>query len=1052
MNTQKLLNELGYKNNPAFLQGKKLEKHYGYSFFFSQASQNIDKNRGCNLKGVYRILDSSENSKGNSITPVVYVCEAANEDQAGKIHKRVWNQNIAPFLFVVTPQNIHLYSGFDYGDKKNGENQSKEIARNDDEILTKFSAITARAIDSGQIWEQKKISTTRRVDRHLLSNLEKLSSLLRSKYQLPIEIVHCLIGKYIYLKYLRDRGILSDSKFAEAGVIKDEIFSGNAHKNKLYQLENFLNNFLNGSVFLLPNEKDIKTEHIREVVTALEGGDSGQRTLFDMYDFSCIPIETLSVVYQQFLYQKGDTKKKGAYYTPVHLVNFILDELNAKKPLKRGMKVFDPSCGSGAFLVQCYRRLVESILRGKNEKLKPSDLRDILTKNIFGLDVDKEACQVAQLSLSLTLLDYIDPPDLTKTNFKLPDLGKSNIFHCEGGFFDNNSPWVKFIERQKKDPKYDWIVGNPPWKNIDEKKDDKLFDKKAIEWIKTNKKLYPVDNYQVAEAFAWKATKLLDEKGQCGLLMPAKTLFKKQGKQFRAKFFSEKEMWCIVNFSNIRKYLFEGAINPAAAFFFSGRKNWNKTEHYITTYAPFAVELSSQLNQSGRSKKLWSIFVNYSLIKDIPLKDIVNGSAEPWKIAMWGTQRDKMLINFISKKYGNILTFKENNALAMGQGPELESLPFEADAETIKKFYAAHRYLPEYIGEDCILTDKIPNNCMRLPEKGVYRKLRENDVYLRLRGGETGLDLFKAPHILISAARKFSVYADNKDFIVPTRQIGIAGNNSQRNLLKALALYLNSDFVNYHQWLISASWGIERDNSNFDDLKRLPIPLSKLSTSDLDEWAKLHDKIAIAYQNKGEPRTVFDYIDLGNGTNDIIPTLDDLLIEMNKKVYGLLGINKKQQWLIEDMLNDRMKLNDGKIAQKAIKHATKEEIKEFAKIFQNELDLFLDETGKKKVHKVKVFYTDNTTAMIIEHLQKAEAGEPEILEVKDSKTKLEFDNLQSNLIENRSQWIYYTRCLKIYDKLNRKTYIFKPRQRLYWLKSQALVEADDFLAEKIGGE
>jgi len=43
--------------------------------------------------------------------------------------------------------------------------------------------------------------------------------------------------------------------------------------------------------------------------------------------------------------------------------------------------------------------------------------------------------------------------------------------------------------------------------------------------------------------------------------------------------------------------------------------------------------------------------------------------------------------------------------------------------------------------------------------------------------------------------------------------------------------------------------------------------------------------------------------------------------------------------------------------------------------------------------------------------------------------------------------MYFTRCLQIHEA--RRTYIFKPRQRLYWLKSQALAEADDFIAEKL---
>jgi len=72
-----------------------------------------------------------------------------------------------------------------------------------------------------------------------------------------------------------------------------------------------------------------------------------------------IPIETLSVIYEQFLHAEDKGKDAGAYYTPVPLVNFMLQEMEEHSPLRPGMRVLDASCGSGAFLVQCYRRLIE---------------------------------------------------------------------------------------------------------------------------------------------------------------------------------------------------------------------------------------------------------------------------------------------------------------------------------------------------------------------------------------------------------------------------------------------------------------------------------------------------------------------------------------------------------------------------------------------------------------------------------------------------------------------------------------------------------------------
>jgi hypothetical protein len=1051
MNSQQLIDKLGYKDSSAFLQGERLKEHYGYSFFFTHA----EKKKHCNLKGVYTLLDSPDKLVGSSLTPVVYVCEADNEAQAEEIHKRVWNQNIVPFLIVVTPKNIRFYSGFEY-DKKSDEERLLDKAKDVNEVLSRLSEFKAKAIDSGDIWKQRPISVEGRVDRHLLEDLKKLSKVLTDEnkdYKLPIEHAHTLIGKYIYLKYLRDRGILSDKRLSDAGVDEKDIFSGTAGKEKLDQLETFLDGFLNGSVFPLPSRNYIQTKHVQKVAGVFEGDapESGQQVLFNIYDFSYVPIETLSVVYQQFLHAKGQGRGKGAYYTPVHLVNFILDELDAKKPLKEGMKVFDPSCGSGAFLVQCYRRLVEKVARNRDDKLKPTELRKLLVDHIFGLDADEKACQVAELSLSLTLLDYIDPPDLSKTRFQLPNLHNKNIFHCEGGFFDEDSSWAKCIPKKG----YDWIVGNPPWKNKEKYGEDKLYDQKALHWINTNRKQYPVDNYQTAEAFAWKTTELLAEDGQCGLLMPALTLFKKQGDKFRTKFFSEIETWCIVNFANIRRYLFEGAINPAAAFFYSGKKDWDKSEHYITTYAPFAVEQDSQLYQKGRSKKFWSVFVNYSTIKEIPIRDVENGSAVPWKTAMWGTHRDKCLLDIISRRYDDILAFKSNRGLLMNQGPEFRPLPTKTDSETpegfeakLKKFKDNHEYLSKYVGKYVLDTDKVHAGCFHLPDDpdDVYKIMGKDDVYLRTRGGKAGLELFKAPHIIISASRSFSVYSD-VDFMVPPRQIGIAGDNIPKKLLKALALYLNSEFVRYQQWLTSAAWGIERDRPNLADIKRLPMPLSVLSDVELTKWAKLHDEIVVADKLEREFQQDRKTLLFNSPQETSLPSLNTLLKRMNGKVYNLLGISKKQQWLIEDMLGVRMKLNDGKIAKEARNSASKEEIADFAHIFQEELDLFLDHTGKKKVHKVRVLYTDSTGIMIVDHLVCSMATKPEVVKVQDDQTRRELNKLQGKLTETRSQWMYFTRCLQIHEA--RRTYIFKPRQRLYWLKSQALAEADDFIAEKL---
>ena len=1041
MNSQQLIDKLGYSDSPAFLQGERLREHHGYSFFFAQA----EKEEHCNLKGVYTLLYSPDKLSSSSLTPVVYVCEADNETEAAKIHRRVWNQNIVPFLIVVTPRNIRLYSGFEYNHKQSDKERVLEVAINANEVLSKLSALKSESIDSGDIWKQRPISVEGRVDRHLLANLKKLSGVLtdeKKDYKLPPEHAHTLIGKYIYLKYLKDRGILSDKKLSDAGVNEEHIFSSTAQKDMLYQLETFLDDFLNGSVFPLPSVNDIQTKHVQKVAGVFHGDDpeSGQQFLFDMYDFSYIPIETLSVVYQQFLHQKGEGHGKGAYYTPVHLVNFVLDELESKKPLKKGMKIFDASCGSGAFLVQCYRRLVESIVRVEG-KLKPTELRKLLVNHIFGLDADEEACQVAQLSLSLALLDYIEPSDLSAyPTFILPELHKKNIFHCEGGFFDEESSWVKSIPKKG----YDWIVGNPPWK--DEYDSKKSRDRNALKWITSNRNRYPIGQRQLAEAFAWKITEVLSESGQCGLLIPALTLFKKYSKSFRARFFSQIETWCIVNFANLRHCLFEGADNPAAAVFFSGKKAWDKAEHYITTYAPFVVEQSERADDKGKSEKIWEVFVNYSSIKEIPQRDIDEGASAPWKIAMWGTHRDTLLLRHLtSRKLPDLEEAREQAGLSLSEGLQLRDA--KGKGSNKEKLDLCN----EVRGKHILIMKEVESlgSIHSFPNRALKELPENKNLYTRKGRKRLPLSVCHPPHVIIDESRRFAVYCD--DFIVvPPRQVGISGNERQETLLKALAVYLKSNIAYYFQLWAAVKIGVERDVFNLDTLKRLPIPLSALSGRELAEWAELHDEIVETERRERESQENEGILFSNPKKKSSLQSLDSLIRDMNNRVYEALGITKKQRWLIEDMLNVRFKLNDGRIAREATYAANKKEISEFAHIFQDELDLFLDHSGKRKVHKVNVLYGDNCAVMIVDHLRRSTITRPEVTEVKDGEIRQKLENVGTRLREERSQWMYYTRCLRIYER--RRTYIFKPRQRLYWLKSQALVEADEFIEEKLEKE
>lgn len=149
---------------------------------------------------------------------------------------------------------------------------------------------------------------------------------------------------------------------------------------------------------------------------------NGQSVLFDVYDFSIIPIEFISNIYETFLSTKNK-RNKGIYYTPLFLVDYIIENTVLDK-LKDSdtCKILDPSCGSGIFLVESLRKLIE-----KQDFVNSEILNSLVEDNIFGIDIDENAINISIFSIYITLLDYVEDFN----NFKFPLLKNRNFFKSD---------------------------------------------------------------------------------------------------------------------------------------------------------------------------------------------------------------------------------------------------------------------------------------------------------------------------------------------------------------------------------------------------------------------------------------------------------------------------------------------------------------------------------------------------------------------------------------------------------------------------------------------
>ena len=148
MNTPDLLDALEYPSRSSFVAASTRSVAPEHAHIFRRA---VDS---CHLVGGFS-LKPPRNSRSSESTPVVFVVEASSDEEADTLHRRIWNQNITPFVLVRTPEHLRLYSGFEYAPAINEQNFQKGLLKGlirFDEVLTRLADFRASAIEDGSLW------------------------------------------------------------------------------------------------------------------------------------------------------------------------------------------------------------------------------------------------------------------------------------------------------------------------------------------------------------------------------------------------------------------------------------------------------------------------------------------------------------------------------------------------------------------------------------------------------------------------------------------------------------------------------------------------------------------------------------------------------------------------------------------------------------------------------------------------------------------------------------------------------------------------------------
>jgi hypothetical protein len=296
--------------------------------------------------------------------------------------------------------------------------------------------------------------------------------------------------------------------------------------------------------------------------------------------------------------------------------------------------------------------------------------------------------------------------------------------------------------------------------------------------------------------------------------------------------------------------------------------------------------------------------------------------------------------------------------------------------------------------------------------------------------------------VIISAARNFAVYSE-EFLVVPARQIGVVSPSDDRRLLKALAVFMNSDFIRYHSFLMSSQVGVKREVSTLAVLRDLPMPISQLSSEELDRWCDLHSRLTrLKPQRLGSTADEDDELDFdgSGGSADSAP----LLRELNQIVGESLGLSQREQDLIQSLMHVRIHLRDGKTGEPAMRAPDAADLKAYTRALKADLDGFLG-LAASSGHDAEVFDLDEAMLLRVglDGDRKGRRRTGRVRGQVPDEVRAAFDML----LREYPQWSYFRRALRYHR--GRETWLLKPRHRFHWTVAQATIDAAAMIADHL---
>jgi hypothetical protein len=407
---------------------------------------------------------------------------------------------------------------------------------------------------------------TASVDKEFLISLDNWRTLLaetisKENKQLNEDEINFVVqqnlDRIIFLRICEDRSI------EPYGSLQDCLKAGDYYQNLLQEYKRADDKY-NSGLFdfkkdTLSSQLNINNKTLKTIINQLYYPECP-------YEFSVLSVEILGSAYEQFLGKtisinklgkavielKPEVRKAGGvYYTPQYIVDYIVSNtigylLENKTPKEvEEIKIIDPACGSGSFLLGAYQFLLnwhkDYYTKNPNKKntltiegnLTTSEKKRILLNNIYGVDIDTNAVEVSKLSLLLKCMEGETQASISNqmTMFNervLPTLDnniKSGNSLIDIDYYNNQ---LDFGEERKIKPfswkkafplifnkgGFDAVIGNPPYV------DSRINEESTKYYWKEHYKSSKYGKTNTYEIFTEKGMHLLKKDRKLGFIIP----------------------------------------------------------------------------------------------------------------------------------------------------------------------------------------------------------------------------------------------------------------------------------------------------------------------------------------------------------------------------------------------------------------------------------------------------------------------------------------------------------------------------------------------------